>query len=128
MTKEQMNELLSDIVAMYAEPYGILAARASKKVTLRLMESSVEETITNCPYCNYALARRILIECGTILEENKDEGTLCGIIMSGSLNMNPAIVAIAISDDGIHIKAVAKEGLIKQHTAQKAIAIFKSFL
>ena len=40
--------------------------------------------------------------------------------------MNPAVVLLWIEGNDIHIKATAKEGLIKQHTAEKAIEIFKS--
>lgn len=35
--------------------------------------------------------------------------------------MNPAAVAVKIKGSKILVKAYAKEGLIKQHTAEKAV-------
>ena len=128
MTNDQMNDLLADIISMYAAPHGRTAAKATKKTALKLVASSVADTIENIPHSTYETAKRTLFECGTILEEDAVESTISGIIMSGSLNMNPAFVVIWADGTCMHIKASAKEGLIKQHTAEKAIAIFKSAL
>ena len=128
MTKDQMNDLLADIISMYAAPHGRMTTKVTKKTALKLVTSSVEDTIENIPQSTYETARHALFECGTILEEDAVENALSGIIMSGSLNMNPAFVVIWVNGPCIHIKASAKEGLIKQHTAEKAIAIFKSAL
>lgn len=35
--------------------------------------------------------------------------------------MNPSVVVISVEDSTIRICAYAKEGLIKQHSAEKAI-------
>jgi len=113
---------------MYAAPHGRMAAKATKKAVLKLVTSSVADTIENIPHSTFETAKRALFECGNILEEDTVENTISGIIMSGSLNMNPAFVVIWADGTFIHIKASAKEGLIKQHTAEKAIAIFKSAL
>lgn len=128
MTKDQMNDLLADIISMYAAPHGRMAAKATKKTVLKLVTSSVEDTIENIPQSSYETAKYALFKCGTILEDDPVENTFSGIIMAGSLNMNPAFVVVWADGICIHIKASAKEGLIKQHTAEKAIAIFKSAL
>ena len=128
MTNDQMNDLLADIISMYAAPHGRMAAKVTKKTVLKLVTSSVADTIENIPHSTYETAKCTLFECGTILEEDAVENTISGIIMSGSLNMNPAFVVIWADGTCMHIKASAKEGLIKQHTAEKAIAIFKSAL
>jgi hypothetical protein len=52
--------------------------------------------------------------------------TLRAVIGSGFLNMNPAIVCLEIlkgdsSGCELSITAAAKEGIIKQHTASKAV-------
>ena len=48
--------------------------------------------------------------------------TLAGVLGSGFGNMNPALVRVEVTPAGhIRIAAHAKEGLIKQRTAQKAV-------
>lgn len=128
MTDEQMNDLMAYIISTYAAPYGILAAKASKRAALKLATANITETATVSAPDAYMRAKTALSHCGTILEEDDTEQVLSGLIMSGSLNMNPSIVVIWVDGNCIHIKASAKEGLIKQHTAEKAIAIFKSAL
>lgn len=123
MTAEQMNELLADIISTYAPRFG---GSLNKKVALKLATSSVEELLENISGDSYTLARAALSECGTILEESVEDHTIAGVIMSGALNMNPAFAALRIEGDYVHVKAGAKEGLIKQHTAEKAVEIFKS--
>lgn len=59
------------------------------------------------------------------LEESPNP-TISGVLGSGFLNKNPALVhceVSAISDQGctVVITGAAKEGLIKQHTAEKAV-------
>lgn len=48
---------------------------------------------------------------------------LAAVIGSGAFNMNPAVVYFEIldSDSTVTITGTAKEGLIKQHTAEKAV-------
>lgn len=125
MTTEQMNELLADIIFAYAPRFG---RSLNKKVALKLVTSSVEEVLENIAGDSYELAKTALSECGAILEESVADHTIAGLIMSGAANMNPAFVVLGIEGDHIHVKASAKEGLIKQHTAEKAIEIFKSSL
>lgn len=54
---------------------------------------------------------------GTLITENEEEKTAGFVVMSGKANMNPVIVAL--KQDGN--KVIAKEGLIKQHTAEKSV-------
>lgn len=42
--------------------------------------------------------------------------------------MNPASILLWEEKAGLHIKASAKEELLKQHTSERAIEIFKSAL
>lgn len=42
--------------------------------------------------------------------------------------MNPCFVLLRAAEDGIYIKGSAKEGLIKQNTAQQAIAALENAL
>lgn len=125
MTTEQINELLANIISMYGPQFG---RSLTKRVALRLETSCVEDLLENITGNTYALAKTALSECGTILEESIVENTIAGVILSGVANMNPAFVLLEIERDNIYIKASAKEGLIKQHTAERAIDIIKSTL
>lgn len=121
MIEEQINELLADIFSTYAPQFDI---SFNKKIALRLATLSVEDLLENIIGNGYTLAKTALSECGTVLEES--DHTIAGVILSGAANMNPAFVLLRVEDNNIYIRATAKEGLIKQHTAEKAIEIFKS--
>ena len=99
MTERQINELLANIISMYAPKFG--------------------RTITK---------KAAFSECGTIFEENIKDCIIAGVILSGTANRNPAFLLLWIEDDNIHLTASAKEGLIKQHTAERAVEAFKSDL
>ncbi|HKR58173.1 MAG TPA: hypothetical protein VJS64_00465 [Pyrinomonadaceae bacterium] len=59
------------------------------------------------------------------LESSPEQGTVAVIVGSGHLNMNPTILSmhLARSTEGcsVRIRAVAKEGLVPQHSAQKLV-------
>ena len=73
-------------------------------------------------------ARNALMECGKVLREDRESNIAEGIIYAGVGNMNPSIVVISVSGKKITIAAYAKEGLINQHTAKKAIERYSSVL
>jgi len=58
----------------------------------------------------------VLINLGTILEEDKDNNIY---IVSMKHFLNIATIAIELKDNKINLVAFAKEGLIKQHAAEK---------
>ena len=120
MTEEQINELLASIISMYAPSFG---RSINKRVASKLATLSVEHLFESMPDNSYTLAKTALAKCGTILEES--DNTIAGVVLSGAANMNPAFVLLRIDRNNIYIKATAKEGLIKQHTAEKAIEILK---
>jgi hypothetical protein len=74
----------------------------------------------------------VLSSIGRITDEFTDElaaPRLSAVVGSGFLKMNPAIVHVHVAprEDGtvdITTTAAAKEGLIKQHTAEKAVTRF----
>lgn len=125
MTEGQINELLAGIISVYAPEFGRVI---TEKAALKLAVSHVEEQIRNVGPHAYALAKTAFSECGTIFEENIKDCIIAGVILSGTANMNPAFVLLWIEGGHIHLTASAKEGLIKQHTAQRAVEAFKSAL
>ena len=58
---------------------------------------------------------------GVCVQDEKDHLTL--LVGSGVWKMNPAVVELQFHDTHVEIAAWAKEGIIKQRTAEKAIQI-----
>lgn len=121
MDQEEIKELLAEIISRYAPPgpgaWG--AKKGSSKLPMSCVEARVEAG------CNaYAAARTALARCGAILEEG-EKNVITGVILAGALDMNPAFIIIRAEENVLHIIAQAKEGLIKQHTAEKAIRKFR---
>lgn len=123
MNQKEITELLSEVVSMYAPAS---ARKTTVAVTKRLKLYSAEDSIY-LKNDSYAIAAAALSACGTIVEQDYDV-SIGGIVMSGSMNMNPAYIEINVSDKKINVKAYALEGLIKQNTAHKAISILKSYI
>lgn len=125
MTNKEINELLANTISMYAPAFG---RGLTKKAALKLAASSIESKIQNTSGDTYTLAKTALCKCGTILEENSTDEIISGVILAGTANMNPSFVVLWIEHDTINIKANAKEGIIKQHTAEQAVKFFESTL
>ena len=115
MMNGQINDLLANIISMYAPQFG---RTITKKVALNLAMTAIECQIENTSGDTYALM--------TILEENIEDGIISGVILSGAANMNPAFLLLKADGTSIHLAVNAKDGLIKQHTAERAIDAFKS--
>ena len=65
----------------------------------------------------------VLINLGTILEEDEDNKIY---IVSMKHFLNIATIIIELKDNTINLVAFAKEGLIKQHTAEKTALKIKN--
>lgn len=50
-----------------------------------------------------------------------ERGQLAGMTGSGAMNLNPVVVQAFWDAGGLHLVAYAQEGLIKQHSARKAV-------
>lgn len=69
----------------------------------------------------FANLRDSLIGLGTILEEDFELNSYVVSVPAGIADMNNAIVAIQLIKNELYMCGYAPEGLIKQHTAKKAI-------
>ena len=69
----------------------------------------------------FAQLRDSLLGQGKILEEDFRKKMYVISIMAGAADMNEAVVAVRLSGDSLDFAGYAREGLIKQHTAEKAI-------
>jgi hypothetical protein len=84
------------------------------------IEQSLSATVKNVEEMLTNIGRRL-----PELESDPHAGVFSAVIGSGRLNLNPTIVCIRLRSWGsrtaVSIRAVAKEGLIKQHSAQGAV-------
>jgi hypothetical protein len=73
-------------------------------------------------------ATEALRSTGKILQD--EHNTVIGVVASGLMNMNPAVVTMRFppsgSGHGLTIRAVALEGLIKQKAGEKAANLLQS--
>ncbi len=125
MKQEEMDELLAKAIGKYSL---MLGYKATKGIIDKLPTCSEWKTVVTKETDAFLNARNAVMETGKVLLEDRDQGTIEGIIYAGAGNMNPAIVVVRIFDNSITISAFAKEGLIDQHTAKKAIDRFVSAL
>lgn len=69
--------------------------------------------------------RDTLLKIGTLLQENLEEEYYIGTIAAGIGNKNTAYIIIKKNKKSLGVCCYAREGLIKQHTARKAINKFE---
>ena len=121
MTNEQLNELLARAVADQSYKIGGRAGGAAA-----LKKLAKETARADLPLPAGKDLPRALAEIGTFLERGEDAWVL--LVDAGVGGMNKAVLAASLEGDMIHVQAWAKEGLIKQHTAEKAIDRLKAAL
>ena len=122
----EINEILSDMILEVMTP-GVSRA-AVKKAASKLQTRGVEENFELSD--GYAAAKAALEVCGRVIAGTSEgsAGMVCGVIYSGFGNMNPCYIIISANNGQISVKAYAKEGLIRQHTAERALESFKKVL
>lgn len=69
--------------------------------------------------------RDTLLLIGNIIKEDLDEEFYIGTINAGIANKNIAFIIIKKNEGNLAVCCYAREGLIKQHTARKAIEKFE---
>lgn len=112
LTEEIMNKILGEVLSQYGNYLGV------KKVTSKLPAIAFHQTVQGMSLVEMEAKIGKIAE---LLCKDEDDGKIIAIVRAGVANMNPAIV-VAMADGGnVHLSAYAKEGLIKQHTAEKAV-------
>lgn len=115
--KEALNEELEKALRQYGADYGFVITDKSIK---KLIGSEAFETMPTGGNGGKFLAEA-LMKSGKVLEQSDDECSYIAVVGAGVANMNYAFMALRLEEGHISIAAVAKEGLIKQGTAKKAI-------
>lgn len=124
MDKEQLNELLVSALMSYQLcGNGFAIRKAAEKLASKSFFDQLKVGGEN----KYQKCLDLLSSYGTVIEAYPDKCTIVGLVGSGTLNMNPTALVINVTDDAIFAVATAKEGLINQKSAEKAVQHFLSF-
>ena len=108
---------IKDELTIAAEEYG-----SSFGITKRDLKHAFVDEIEFPAGVNALLATRdALLEAGTVLEEDLDSCYYVAKVEAGAANANTALVVAIVEGRRCALGSCAKEGLIKQSTAKKAV-------
>ena len=120
MDKKQMDQFLIKAVKKF-EP-GV-----NEKMLEKVSKQSEYEEL-QIDGITFLAVRDKLILLGKVLEENEKKKLYTGCINAGVGNSNPCILVVYVNVNMVVIDAFAREGLINQHTAKKAVKKLKESL
>jgi hypothetical protein len=125
VTAEESQLLVEGMSAVFSGAVGRGAVIAAKRMRANVFETDVTLRLTVTEAA--VRVRELLGELGGLIDEvPAASGTrLRGMMGAGSMNLNPTVVTVTLTDGGpgetaARIRGVAKEGLIKQRAGQKA--------
>lgn len=113
MENEQLYKRLQKSVKKY-EP------GADDKLLKKVETQCVYEEIDS-KGLKFKQLRDKLMLLGSIMEEDEKKNIYVAVVNAGAKNGNPCIMVANLLEDKVAVYAYAREGLIKQHTAKKAV-------
>lgn len=117
---------VTDILTRGLKKYGEFAV-AGGNIPNLLKKHSISESMP-IKGVTFEHLRKAIVVHGEILEENTAEHSFIAVVHTGRMNATRALVAVIVEEGELHFAAYAKEGLIKQHLAQKAITSIREQL
>ena len=123
-TEEKINNLLHNIISNYAEILGV----KSSLITKVLSKLPTENNYIKIDNVNFPHICQTLDNIGNLIQLDEESQICAAIVQSGFANMNPAVVVAMIDNNTLYLASYAKEGLIKQHTAEKALKMIGEIL
>jgi hypothetical protein len=107
------------------EDNALLRSTAGSLAGLRTEVHTLDAEFKSRPSDVVDAACRVLSTSGRLLSE--DGRVLRGSVKSGILNMNQSVVRVEVGapdteSTHVHIRGIAREGVVSQHTARKACA------
>ena len=96
------------------------------KSLIRLKEENIYNDEIEIQPMSFVQLRDKLIGKGTILDEDFEKQIYTINIMSGFANQNTATIAIKLAGNKLELAGYAREGIIKQHTVEKAVEVLKN--
>jgi hypothetical protein len=125
VTAEESQLLVQGMAAVFGGAIGRGAVIAAKRMRANVFETDVALPMPVEQAA--ARVRSLLEELGGLLDEESSDGghRVRGMMGAGSMNLNPTVVTVTLTETGsaataARIRGVAKEGLIKQRAGQKA--------
>ena len=120
---EDINELLLKKLV----EFGLIDKSLSTNKKEDIKKQFATEKISAMDY-SILMVRDALLGLGTILEENLEKQYYMTTIKVGFLGAAESVALVYLNTDVLSVAAYAKEGLIPQHNAQKAIDIIKKHI
>ena len=127
MTREQIEQDLINSLDYLATYKGRTFKGSVPKVTARL-KTEIEFDIFHVEGLSYGLLRDALTRIGEVVEDREAKSEIIARVGAGFADLNIALLVISITGEFISVASYAKEGLINQHTAKKAINNLKNSL
>lgn len=90
-------------------------------ITSKIIKTESEQCLISAGRAGYDDLIRFLGQRGDILAKLNSNDMVAARIREGFFSMNPALVICSICEGKLWISVYAKEGLIKQHTAEKLL-------
>lgn len=116
-----MSKKIDDLLLEKTGEYGLGVGDVTiKKVATKLKKEFYIEKV-KCDEGSIVAVRDNLEKIGKILEENLKEHYYLLSVGGGLFNLNPAICIVKLDKGTMYVIGYAKEGLIKQNTAKKAV-------
>lgn len=115
--KDALKVKLKDALKLYGADLGFVITDTQMQ---KLLDAGMYKTIGTKGCDGQRLASAIM-RAGKVLQQSDDEKTYIAEIGSGIGGMNIAMAAIELDGDEVKVLAIAREGLIKQHTTKRAI-------
>lgn len=117
-SKNKLEEKLRDALGFYGADLGFVVTDTQVQ---KLLDTGVYEEIPTVD-CNGQKLANAIMTVGKVLQQSDDGKSYIAAIGSGVGNMNVAMAALELDDNNLEMLAVAREGLVKQQTAKKAIS------
>ena len=95
-------------------------------LTSRMLITESKQCTISAGHATYADMVGFLEQRGEILARYDFSSMVAARIRGGFLSMNPALVICSIAEGQVWVAVYAKEGLIKQHTAEKLLDKIRS--
>ena len=127
MTREEIEQDLADALN-YSVGYRHGTVHGSVAKVVKKLKTEMKYDTFHVGTISYGMLRDALLRIGEIIQDHEDKYEIIARVGAGFANMNPAVMVIAIQGEYLSVAAYAKEGLIKQHTAEKAIQNLKDSL
>lgn len=127
MTREEIEEDLANALGATVY-YRRGSIRVSVPKVVKKLKTEMEYDTFRVVGLNYGILRDALTRIGQIIEDRPERDEIIARVGAGFADMNFAVMVVSFTGEYISVASYAKEGLVKQRTAKKAIDNLKRSL